>query len=63
MQIDLNTRLALAFILAIVGLVWQGIIVTAGGEASEALITACTTVLLATIGIGLKASNDNSDDK
>jgi hypothetical protein len=62
-EIDLNTRLTLAFILAITGLVWQGVIVTTGGEASEALITAFSTILLATIGIGIKTGNGNGNGK
>jgi hypothetical protein len=66
MQLDFDTRLTLAFILGVAGLIWQGILVTAGGEASEALITAFSTIILATIGIGIKSdgsSNDSSDHK
>lgn len=64
MQLDFNTRLAITFLLAVTGLIWQGIIVTAGGEASEAMITACSTILLATIGIGIKNDgNGNGHDK
>jgi hypothetical protein len=57
MQLDFNTRLTLAFLAALLGLVWQGVIVSLGGEASEALITAFSTIMLATIGIGIKSGN------
>jgi len=63
MNIDFNTRLAGAFVIGFFGLIWQGVIVTLGGEASEALITAFSTILLATIGIGIKTENGSSDDK
>lgn len=66
MKISLDTRLFIAFFAGLVGLVWQGIIVSFGGEASPALITACSTLILATMGIGIKTddgSNDSNNDK
>lgn len=62
MQLTFNTRLSLAFVIGFVGLIWQGVIVSLGGEASEALITAFSTILLATIGIGIKTEDGSSDD-
>lgn len=65
MIINFNTRLSLAFVIGSVGLFWQGVIATLGGETSPELITAFSTILLATIGIGIKTEegkNDGSDD-
>lgn len=62
MQLDFDTRLTVAFVMGIAGLIWQGVIVSAGGEASEALITAFSTIILATIGIGIKTDNGSGDD-
>lgn len=59
MELSFNTRLSVAFLAGISGLIWQGVIATLGGNPSDALIGAFTTVTLATIGIGLK--NDNKD--
>lgn len=59
MEINLNTRIALAFLTGLIGLTWQGIIVTFGGTPSEALVTAFTTIMLASIGIGIKQGNGN----
>ncbi len=60
MQIDLNTRLSIAFIAGIVGLFWQVVILSVGGEPSEALVTAFSSIILACIGIGIK-TNENSN--
>lgn len=62
MQLDFNTRLTLAFIAGIAGLIWQGILVSFGGEASDALITAFSTIILATIGIGLSSNANNNNN-
>jgi hypothetical protein len=58
-EISFTTRLSLLFVVGVVGLVWQGIIVTLGGEASSIMIGAFTTMLLATIGIGITTNNGN----
>jgi hypothetical protein len=58
-QLDFNARITIAFIAAIVGLGWQGALVTLGYPANEALITAFSTILLATIGIGIKTDGNN----
>lgn len=61
MQLDFDTRLTLAFVMGIAGLIWQGVLVSFGGEASEALITAFSTIILATIGIGIKTDGNDKD--
>jgi hypothetical protein len=61
MQLDLNSRLTGAFFMALLGLTWQAVVVTLGGEANEALIGAFSTIMLATIGIGVK-TNDGKDN-
>lgn len=64
MKISLDTRLTLAFFVGVAGLIWQGVIVTLGGVPSEALLTAFTTITLATIGIGgLKSNGNQSEEK
>lgn len=63
MQLDFDTRLTLAFVMGCAGLIWQGVIVTLGGEASEALITAFSTIILATLGIGLKSGSSDNNNK
>ena len=63
MKLDFDTRLTVAFIMGIAGLVWQGVLVSVGGEASEALITAFSTIILATIGIGIKTNGIDEDKK
>jgi len=62
-KLDFDTRLTVAFIMGIAGLVWQGVLVSVGGEASEALITAFSTIILATIGIGIKTNGIDEDKK
>lgn len=59
MEISFSTRLSILFVIGIAGLVWQGIIVTLGGEASSVMIGAFTTLLLATLGIGIKTNGNN----
>jgi hypothetical protein len=51
--------MTLAFIVGAIGLIWQGVIVTLGGEVEPSLVAAFSTVLLATIGIGIKKSDDD----
>lgn len=62
MVLSFSARLTIAFIVGVAGLVWQGVIVSAGGEASEALITASSTIILATLGIGIKVEGDEKKD-
>jgi hypothetical protein len=60
MKIDLDTRLTIAFIGGLLGLAWQAAIVSFGGDPSDALVTACSTIILAALGIGIKdGSGDN----
>lgn len=59
MNLDFDTRMTLAFIVGAIGLIWQGVIVTLGGEVEPSLVAAFSTVLLATIGIGIKKSDDD----
>jgi hypothetical protein len=61
MEISFNTRVTIAFFAGLLGLIWQGVIATTGGDPSEALITAFSTVLLSTIGIGIKTGEANAD--
>ena len=61
MQFKLGTNTTLALFTGIAIFIWQAIIVTLGGEATDAMITAATTLILAALGVGVK-SNDNKDD-
>jgi hypothetical protein len=63
MEITFNTRLSVLFVVGIVGLFWQAVIVSVGGEASKELIGAFSTILLATIGIGIKVEDGSKNDE
>lgn len=53
-QFSLDTRASLALLTGILGIVWQAGIVTFGGEPSRDIIGACVTIILASLGLGLK---------
>lgn len=63
MKISLDTRLFIAFLTGVVGLAWQGIIVSFGGQAEPTLITAFSTLILATIGVGVKTNGNGNSNK
>ena len=61
MILSFNARLTAVFLLGVAGLIWQAILVTTGGDTSEALVTAFSSFILASIGIGIKLENGNGN--
>lgn len=53
-QFSLDTRASLALLTGILGMIWQGGIATAGGSPSRDLIAASVSLILASLGLGIK---------
>jgi hypothetical protein len=61
-QFSLDTRASLVMLTGILGIIWQGAILTFGGEPSRDLIGASVTLILASLGIGFKRESNNGSD-
>lgn len=63
LQFSLNTRTTLALLTGMLGMIWQGGIATAGGSPSRDLIAASVTLILASLGLGVRRENDGDNNK
>ena len=63
LQFSLNTRSTLALLTGMLGMIWQGGIATAGGSPSRDLIAASVTLILASLGLGVRKEEDGNSDK
>ena len=63
LQFSLNTRSTLALLTGMLGMIWQGGIATAGGSPSRDLIAASVTLILASLGLGVRKQEDGNSDK
>ena len=63
MEISLNTRLTIAFIAGLIGLAWQGAILTLGGSPSDALVTAFSGLILSTLGLGVGKNGSSGSNR
>lgn len=61
-ELNFSTRITIVVIACLVGLFWQVGIATFGGEPSTALISAFTSVILASIALGAPSKNGKSND-
>lgn len=61
-KFSLDTRTTLAFLTGVLGMLWQGGIATAGGSPSRDLIAASVTLILASIGLGVKRESNESSN-
>jgi hypothetical protein len=59
-KFSLDTRTTLAFLTGVLGMIWQGGIATAGGSPSRDLIAASVTLILASIGLGVRRESNES---
>lgn len=59
MELSFNTRLTLTFIAGLVGLIWQGVILSFGGAPSDIMVTSFSGLILATIGLGVRSNGSN----
>lgn len=60
-QFSLETRASLVLITGMLGLFWQAGIATAGGSPSRDLIAGSVTIILASLGLGLKKEEKEAD--
>ena len=60
-QFSLETRASLVLLTGILGLIWQAGIATAGGSPSRDLIAGSVTIMLASLGLGLKKEEKTND--
>jgi hypothetical protein len=63
LQFSLNTRTTLALLTGMLGMIWQGGIATAGGSPSRDLIAASVTLILASLGLGVRREENGDSDR
>jgi hypothetical protein len=63
LHLSLNTRTTLALLTGMLGMIWQGGIATAGGSPSRDLIAASVTLILASLGLGVRREENGDSNK
>lgn len=63
LHFSLNTRTTLALLTGMLGMIWQGGIATAGGSPSRDLIAASVTLILASLGLGVRREDNGDSNK